>query len=209
MSVLNPPRVPFRDKGVNYILMADDSGNIHIEFVTMGHICPVANIDLTGVMAEVTYTISHDHIGIVRFESKDLIRDFVSLVETWKAIKRGPVKSEEVGDGYHTLSELYDHRAALFAALCSAHHEHSFCAKRQHDGVGSTGYFLAGINHPQAGLITYHIQDKFRGVFNLACGTVYDDRCLIPYDGHTSDDVLNRLAKLASVDAHTKSTSAR
>lgn len=111
----------------------------------------------------------------------------------------------DVFDGYHTLREVYDHRMAIFSALlrvvsfntksidpCWKSKHHSDCA-----GIGNPccsmfeGFFVAGIGYKPGTQITYHLPLK-----------MWDDVKVPPlvkappYDGHTSDDVLERLKTL-------------
>lgn len=103
----------------------------------------------------------------------------------------------EVSDGYHTMHELYEHRMALFAALCnvcitSVADYHAWKSKLHSDGtMFDEGYFIAGIKTPH-GQITYHMKiekwwDRFR---------VPELDKAPEYDGHNSKDVIERLLKL-------------
>ena len=107
----------------------------------------------------------------------------------------------ETSDGYHTFNELYDHRIELWISLCSIYT--SKCdrddvdpevwrAKLHSDGTGLDGWFLLGIGKRNGEQLTYHLPIR------------YWDRCDIwetldrapAYDGHTSQDVMERLRKL-------------
>jgi hypothetical protein len=96
----------------------------------------------------------------------------------------------EVSDGYHTFNELYDHRNALFVALCHAHPFAAFKTLRDDKGEQWDGWFIAGLQTP-AGQVTYHMPlewwDRVK-VEELICNE--------GYDGHTSADVLQRLGSL-------------
>jgi len=113
----------------------------------------------------------------------------------------------QVSDGYHTIAELYDHRIALFIALC-------LLLKRQEDVIGhipegesfvwrskyhSDGelafggeWFVLGIGKEKGYQITYHLPISRWDETNFA-ETL--DRAP-EYDGHTSADVLERLKQL-------------
>lgn len=107
-------------------------------------------------------------------------------------------RAANVSDGYHTMSELYEHRHALFAALCnvlaqskpSDKHWRVWKSKLHYDGTMYDGWFIAGItgNH---GDMTYHIPlewwDKFR---------VQAIEKAPEFKGYTSKDVMERLLKL-------------
>lgn len=114
------------------------------------------------------------------------------------------VQAEEVSDGYHTMDELYNHRYALFCALVKIYDNYLTplgsrvkCWKSilHHDGSFIEESFIAGMEVIQFDgtkeQITYHLPmdwwDKFK-VINLINAP--------EYDGHTSDDVIERLMKL-------------
>ncbi len=99
-----------------------------------------------------------------------------------------PGEVGETSDGYHTFNELYEHRHRLFIALCA--HVDSWKSRLHDDGSFLEGWFIAGINTPQ-GQATYHLPNR-----------LWDDlkapeMANAPkWDGHTSNDVLDRLAIL-------------
>lgn len=98
----------------------------------------------------------------------------------------------QVSDGYHTMSELYDHRCALTAVLSTigAIGGDSWRSKAHHpdDGPMFDGYFIVGIDLP-AGPITYHYPlsdwERFAAVQVLEHAP--------KWDGHDSGDVVDRL----------------
>ena len=100
-----------------------------------------------------------------------------------------PCDSGKVSDGYHTFDELYEHRHMLFLNLMD-HHE-SWYSRFHFDGSTMLGWFIAGIELPGGKTITYHLPDKH---LDLAArvATTYLDKSP-PWDGHTSNDVLQRL----------------
>lgn len=73
-----------------------------------------------------------------------------------------------VGDAYHTMGELYDHRRALTAALAAQPIMRAWKSKRHHpddDPMFEGGYFIVGIDLPHAGTITYHYKLERWGDF--------------------------------------------
>lgn len=94
----------------------------------------------------------------------------------------------EVSDGYHTFNELYDHRFALFGALCkqmgTAWKSH---AHHHENGTSMTGWFIAGVELP-SGMITYHLPVKYFDAFPAK-----ELESAPEWDGHTSHDVVDRL----------------
>lgn len=114
-----------------------------------------------------------------------------------------PFNTNLISDGYHTFGELYEHRVTLFIALCkmavdwsselSRDKPYVWASKKHSDGTEWKGWFLMGIGDKKGEQITYHLPiEKF------------DECCVIAqvieqapdFDGHTSADVLERLAKL-------------
>lgn len=92
-----------------------------------------------------------------------------------------------VKDNYHTMDELYDHRTVLFAVICSQNKNRAWKSKRHHDNSYEEGWFIAGLETPY-GQITYHQKMEYWDLFDV---TICHHAPF--YDGHTSDDVLDRL----------------
>lgn len=95
----------------------------------------------------------------------------------------------QVSDGYHTFDELYEHRCLLFAALCR-HLEETFKTRKNDKGEEIPGWFIAGFDSP-LGQVTYHLPDSLWD-FTFACVIEQNSG----YDGHTSQDVAQRLRDL-------------
>lgn len=113
-------------------------------------------------------------------------------------------------DGYHTFQELYNHRIALFIALCRAIEEQNYWidygghnttinrvpwrSKYHSDGTLIFGgeWFVLGVGTENGKQITYHlpIYDWENTKFAKTLDKAPD------WDGHTSDDVLERLKNL-------------
>lgn len=109
---------------------------------------------------------------------------------------------QQASDGYHTFDELYEHRAALFTALCGiltlfeGSYEYSpedvWRSKQHSDGTMYEGWFVAGISKKKGRQITYHFPlDKWND-FDFAQTLKRAPK----FDGHTSSDVLERLKEL-------------
>jgi hypothetical protein len=99
-------------------------------------------------------------------------------------------------DGYHSFSELYDHRIALYIALCrmvvqgqNYNDTPVWRSKLHFDGTSFDGWYILGIDSRTGSQISYHLplstwdQTDFAETRERAW----------PWDGHTSDDVLERL----------------
>ncbi len=115
----------------------------------------------------------------------------------------GPlINTNQISDGYHTFGELYNHRITLFITLCK--YIHFACirnpdeispvwkSKLHSDGSAMEGWFVMGIFVESGKQITYHLPMTEWDITKFA-----QERELAPaWDGHTSDDVLNRLSVL-------------
>lgn len=123
--------------------------------------------------------------------SREVIPDKVSNIHEYEG------EELSVSDGYHTFDELYDHRITLYIALCR------LISQRQnsgiplvwrtpihYDGTNWDGWFMLAIGKEKGTQISYHLpmsrwdETNFADTFHQA-----------PYefDGHTSDDVIERL----------------
>jgi hypothetical protein len=108
-------------------------------------------------------------------------------------------------DGYHTFDELYEHRIELFVALCRMRanvvdgpdgdpfFDDVWCSKYHSDSTSWEGWFILGIGQGKGEQITYHLpMSRWDEVVDFA-----QTLDIAPeFDGHTSDDVLERLKNL-------------
>ena len=86
------------------------------------------------------------------------------------------------------VDQLYGHRCALFAALVKSHQQGSWKSKQHADGTVLDGWFVAGMKLP-TGDITYHLPiEQFWDIL-----TVSELEFALPWDGHSSDDVVKRI----------------
>ena len=103
--------------------------------------------------------------------------------------------SMEAQDGYHTFGELYEHRIALFIALCHQLPDddtiYPWKSELHSDGTMFDGWFVAGIGIKKGEQITYHLPLKYWD--KLKC--VGFEKAP-EWDGHTPEDVIERLGKL-------------
>lgn len=110
-----------------------------------------------------------------------------------------------ISDGYHTFSELYDHRINLFIALCKMMMDRDgyeeeygtketsiWKSKLHNDGSEMEGWFIMGIGDIPGKMITYHLPNSKWG----DCKRINTLDKAPEWDGHTSDDVLKRLLRL-------------
>lgn len=120
---------------------------------------------------------------------------------TNKLIQLYGINIGKISDGYHTFDELYEHRIELYLKLAelvywitrdnSIRRDTVWCSKLHSDGTSIDGWFLLGINQSPGDQITYHLPMKY---WDRACQHVVKVLDKAPeFDGHTSQDVLERL----------------
>lgn len=126
-------------------------------------------------------------------------------VQSWvKSLK--PEEIENISDGYHSFKELYEFRkvynAALFNEWAESHSGYGgeglnpynvHKSKCHHDGDLCFGgdWFIVVANLP-TGQISNHYKMEDWDLFKIP----ETPKALYPYDGHTSQDVLNRIKML-------------
>ena len=102
-----------------------------------------------------------------------------------------------ISDGYHTFNVLYDFRAIYNAALFNewAKQEKYNVHKswRHHDGelCFGGGYFIVTAQLPDGQISNHYKADRWDS-FDVP----ETEKALFPFDGHTAQDVLNRLSNL-------------
>lgn len=120
-----------------------------------------------------------------------------SITESINAIIKGTgINTNNISDGYHTFGKLYEHKFELYMALCRSLHRNEdgfvWKSKIHSDGSCYDGWFLLGVGTINGLQITYHLpiskwdECDFAAIFEKAPG----------WDGHTSNDVLERLKQL-------------
>ena len=101
----------------------------------------------------------------------------------------------EISDGYHTFTELYDHRIALYIALCRYVHKkyHGAWRSKVHsDGSVIEGWFILGLGSEKGRQITYHLPESRWSECDFA-----ETLSQAPeWDGHAPKDVIERLKTL-------------
>ena len=141
-----------------------------------------------------------------------------NYVIEYSSIKKDQLLSEdnvidigELSDGYHTFNELYEFRKVYNAALFNEWAENLETSSdfgqalfnvpkynvhkswRHSDGelCFGGGWFIVSAMLP-TGLISNHYKAEDWDLFKIP----EVDKALFEFDGHTSEDVLNRLKKL-------------
>lgn len=96
-----------------------------------------------------------------------------------------------ISDGYHTFDMLYEMRMALSAAFFNALQEGFDVVKSWNHADGEKcfggGWFIIQAKLP-AGQISFHYPEKYWDNFKIPEVNTPDQ-----WDGHTEDDVINRL----------------
>lgn len=110
----------------------------------------------------------------------------------------------DVSDGYHTMSELYNHRHTLFCALTKIYDNyitplgtsiHCYKSKLHYDGTMFDNMFIVWMQvlnfDGSITIMDYHLPNEWWDKFKLLEAPNSPE-----YDGHTSNDVIERLLKL-------------
>lgn len=117
-------------------------------------------------------------------------------------IKTSKIDTNFISDGYHTFGELYEHRIVLFIALCremannpayqDGQKSKIWRSMAHSDGSAWKGWFIMGLGIEQGEQITYHLPIHYWEKTNFA-----ETIAQAPsFDGHSSNDVLQRISKL-------------
>lgn len=102
---------------------------------------------------------------------------------------------EDMSDGYHTFNELYQHRHVLFINLVLRNLPISFKTKLNDKKEAWEGWFILGMN-TEFGQITYHLPVTYWDMVS-----VKEVEYNFDYDGHTPEDVVDRLTWFAEGEA--------
>lgn len=119
-------------------------------------------------------------------------------MKTFTPIKDSEGNIIDYSDGYHTFTELYEHRIALWIQLVKLLDEHhdsysAWRAKKHYDGSEFEGWFILGVTCVDTGKqMTYHIPNREWD----NCKPVRIFEKAREWDGHTSADVLKLLRSL-------------
>lgn len=108
-------------------------------------------------------------------------------------IKKEQVNTNLISDGYHTFGELYDHRITLFIALARLKASTSSIVPIWRCQTDKE-WFILGIDNIGTFQITYHIPMARWNETEFAMTFELKDKP--KWDGHTSQDVLDRLKRL-------------
>ena len=109
------------------------------------------------------------------------------------------IESGEVSDGYHTFNELYLHRTILFICLMAHNKKIAWKSKLHSDGSMFPNMFIAGLNIPNIGTVTYHLDMIW---FNKTGDKIKELEKAPEWDGHTTEEVFMRLSKFMGQIIH-------
>lgn len=107
------------------------------------------------------------------------------------------VDTNKISDGYHTFGELYEFRKVYNAALFNEWASNGLYgvhkSKRHFDGEEcfGGGWFIVVAILP-TGQISNHYEIKDWDLFKC----VAEEKVFVEFDGHTSEDVINRIKQL-------------
>lgn len=103
--------------------------------------------------------------------------------------KKYEIVNGDMSDGSHTFDELYVHRNLLWVNLCLTNPESCYFVKEHYPDWDLLVYEYVGMQ------MSYHIQKIHRNVYqNLIKVKKIEDH---EFDGHSPEDVIARLTKLA------------
>jgi hypothetical protein len=92
----------------------------------------------------------------------------------------------DISDGYHTFEELYDHRVALYLALCKMTGWPAYYKKDYESWI------CVYLETPE-GQVSYHVPSGYLDMVQTFAKESPDHK----WDNHTSNDVLYRILKVA------------
>lgn len=120
-----------------------------------------------------------------------------SFINLWKQ-NGGQVG--QISDGFHSFDQLYQHRIELFITVCKQFRFAKdrtrivWFSRKHSDGTEWPGWFILGIGITKGHQITYHL--PVESYWNRVTAMFEELPQAPEWDGHTSDDVIERLKKL-------------
>ena len=132
-------------------------------------------------------------------EYRNLLAKYIAHSKCLKAMNNLPDVAIDgsTSDGFHTFDELYYHRAVLFSIVVSAYPQLCWKSRKHSDGTMFDNMFIVGINTP-GGPATYHYNNDLWDIFK--CKVIHKAP---NWDGHTSQQAIQRIASLQKPDAAT------
>lgn len=105
------------------------------------------------------------------------------------------IQGDDISDGYHTFDELYEHRCLLFIAwmVSDGCPGRAYWVRDHFEGwdllVCEKDHYINKFNNPEQ--ISYHVPSKHRRLYGSLEERAAKEH---QWDGHTSQDVLERIA---------------
>lgn len=106
---------------------------------------------------------------------------------------------KNVSDGYHTFSELYDQRSVLYLLLVKIYTSEDYLINAWYKPDHYPNYdcvYLQRVNcdgeYIDKSQVSFHVHIKYREMYEDAIGK-YTPGMHPEYDGHTKEEVLERL----------------
>ena len=138
-------------------------------------------------------------------KAKHFVKEVNDIIKANKLISPKAFEENQISDGYHTFEELYEFRKMYNACLFNEWASHtSYGGKeeplydvhkstRHHDGelCFGGGWFIVSAMLP-TGLISNHYKMKDWDLFQVPIV----EKAKYEFDGHTGEDVLQRLKDL-------------
>lgn len=126
-----------------------------------------------------------------------------SQISSWSNKAGQEFKTDNISDWYHTFWELYKHRIHLYIALCRNKSRINrlkgsykcIRSKIHEDGLNvweEWGMFLMVLHTPYW-QISYHLDKEYWDKCDFA---ETEEKAKTKFDGHSSNDVLERLLKI-------------
>lgn len=129
------------------------------------------------------------------FQTPMTIEEFNLLLSQY----REQIPAFEMGAisyGFHTFEQLYQHRSMLWVALLNLSYGKSFSlhpcwkSRKHQDGSMFEGYFVAGMGYEPGEQMAYHLKEEYWDKLNVP-----ELEQAPEWDGHTGNDVLQRLER--------------
>lgn len=158
--------------------------------------------NIGNLIAHITYT-SYDTVKYSDNEKPWMSFDDAKKYGSIKInhmIKHLPVETGEISDGYHTFDELYEHRHMLYIllAMCMNGYK-AWASNLHHDGSSYDNWFIMGLTPINETItfkpITYHLPDRLLHLVKGNPKVEWLEKAP-EWDGHTSNDVIERLQNI-------------
>lgn len=129
-------------------------------------------------------------------EYRNTLAKYIAHSKCLKALNNLPDETVNgsTSDGFHTFDELYYHRAVLFSVIVSVYPQLCWKSHKHSDGTMFENMFVVGINTPE-GPATYHYHNDMWDLFK--CKAIQKAP---QWDGHTSEQAIQRIASLHKPD---------